>query len=175
MADCVDGVVDKGVSVLPKVHMCQHTRCHTMIPFKQRYCDTHAPLHRQYVPVSRKQLLMYQKQYNRAQRDQQANSFYHDSRWMQLRNYVFNRDYATCAACGRTSNTLIADHIIPLRVDKNKALDASNIWLLCRSCHPKKTEIEEQILKKPNGLNIIKHISKANWIKYINERKAKRK
>lgn len=146
-----------------QVHVCAHRLCREVIPKSQTYCSKHQPVIDRHAS---------NKQYNLHYRDQQANAFYHSTQWQQVRDYVFNRDYATCAVCGRTDNTLIADHIVRRDLCSNQ-LDTDNLWLLCRQCHNTKTRLEQSILDSSNGKNKLKHISKERWKTYINERRSK--
>ncbi len=160
--------LEKGMA---KVHQCGELRCHRVIPFNQRYCDIHAPLHKHYAKVSHKDKLQAYKIYNRTQRDEVANSFYHDSRWTRVRNYVANRDMYTSALTGNAipDEQLIVDHIIPRRLCDNP-LDVSNLWCLSRKEHLIKTKLEEQIAQTNNGDNKLKHMTRPIWIKYLKER-----
>lgn len=156
----------------PKVHYCGHKFCRNIVPLDQRYCPEHLEDGKRYANVSRQQKLADNKRYDLFQRDAKANSFYHSSQWTQLRNYIVAKDMNTCAVCGNViDDTKIVDHIVPLRVDSNLKLNKDNLWVLCKHDHNLKTKLEEQILTKPNGTNIIKHMSKENWIKYIKERR----
>ena len=153
----------KGGEVM-RVHICAHRLCREVIPKSQLYCAKHAPLHQTDRRISN-------KQYDLHYRDQQANAFYHSTQWQSVRNYVFNRDYATCAVCGRTDNTLIADHIVRRDLCGDQ-LNTDNLWLLCRQCHNTKTRLEVSIMNSSNGKNKLKHISKERWKAYIQEKKS---
>lgn len=156
---------------MPKVHQCSEQRCHKIIPFNHRYCDVHAPLHKTYSNVSHKDKLQAYKVYNHTQRDEAADAFYHSTQWTNIRNYITNRDMYTSAVSGRVipDAQLIVDHIVPRRLCDNQ-LDANNLWCLSRKEHLIKTRIEEQIAKKHNGDNILKHMSTKTWTRYIKER-----
>ena len=160
-----------------KVHFCGQIGCHKVIPFDQRYCDQHAPLHqwqhhKQPMPSRTERIaqLNRYKQYNQNHRDQEANAFYHSMQWRNVRDYVCNRDMYCDAVDGNViaDHDLIVDHIV--RRDLcNDPLDTSNLWCLSKRHHWMKTKLEEEMLQKPNGKNIIRHCSKNNWIKYIKE------
>lgn len=146
-----------------RVHECAYRTCNELIPTDKRYCDRH----KQY---EQEQVKDRNKRYNKMYRDKQRNAFYQSKQWQRVRNYVINRDCYTCQVCGSAvTDRKIVDHIIPLRVDKTRALDTSNLWSLCDRCHNRKTIKEEQILHSANGLNKLKHISKERWKIYIQE------
>ncbi|KRM52350.1 HNH endonuclease [Ligilactobacillus araffinosus] len=155
-----------------KYRECKKPTCNELVQFPERYCPKHKLENEQQREQERKEK-SYKKMklYNQHNRNKEANSFYQSKQWKQTRNYVINRDNYTCQVCGEViTDRKIIDHIIPLRIDKDKQLDESNLWTLCYRCHSIKTNIEEQIINSPNGINKIKHVSKDNWKKYIKER-----
>lgn len=167
-------------TTMSKVHFCDEVGCHQIIPFNQRYCDQHAKLHQWHKPMhpqqspqskaERIQRLNTYKHYNQYHRDKEANAFYHSAEWTSVRNYVVNRDMYCDAIDGKViaDHDLIVDHIV--RRDMcDDPLDTSNLWCLSRRHHWIKTKLEEEMMAKPNGKNIIRHCSKKNWIKYIKE------
>ncbi|GBG95201.1 hypothetical protein LFYK43_16600 [Ligilactobacillus salitolerans] len=140
-----------------------------MIPFDHRYCDVHAPLHKQYQVTSHKQKLVDYKQYNRTQRDDKANSFYRTKQWEQVRNYVVNRDMNMCQVCGNTvTNRKIVDHCIRLEYCRNP-LDTANLNTLCYRCHGIKTRMEKRMVEQGKE-NILQHAKFSWWKKAINEK-----
>lgn len=146
-----------------KVRECSYPTCNELIATDKRYCSKHT----QY---EEKRTRERNKTYNERFRNRERNSFYQSKQWQRVRNYVINRDCYICQCCGSAvSDKKIVDHITPLRVDKSKALNTSNLWSLCDRCHNRKTTLEEQILHSLNGMNKIKHLSKDRWIKYIKE------
>lgn len=131
-----------------------------MIPINQRYCDEHKA-DDGYI----RNTAVSNKLYDEFKRDTKRTSFYQSKQWERMREYVFNRDFGQCAITGRIDKTIIVDHIIPLKVDESKALDENNLWLLSLPIHNEKTRIEQRILAKQNGINMIKHLNKDWWIK----------
>ena len=157
---------------MAKWRECSKPTCNELIQYPERYCPKHKLEQEQQREQERKEK-SYQKNklYNQHNRNKEANSFYQSKQWKQTRNYIINRDNYICQVCGEPiNNRKIIDHITPRRIDKSKELDENNLWTLCYRCHKLKTDIEEQIINSPNGINKIKHISKDNWIKYIKER-----
>lgn len=156
---------------MPRVHICNEHGCRKVVPLKQRYCEEHAKLHQPFQDVTKEERHRYYKSYNANNRDHQANEFYHSKQWTTVRNYVVNRDMYSSAVTGRVlgDHDLIVDHIIRRDICDDP-LDTSNLWCLSRSEHAIKTKIEHDMLAKPNGKNIIKHMARDRWIKYIRER-----
>lgn len=77
----------------------------------------------------------------------------------------------TSGASGKvlSDHDVIVDHVIR-RDLVDDPLDVNNLWLLSRSEHAIKTRIEQDVLAKPNGESIIKHMTRDRWIAYIKER-----
>lgn len=159
---------------MSKVHFCGHSGCHEIIPFDERYCGKHIKEHefnKSKIHMTEVEKAIQSKNYNEFQRDAQANEFYHSKQWLRIRDYVYARDEATCQVCGNViNNTKIVDHIHPLKFSPDEKLDSNNLWCLCHRCHNIKTRGEESIVKKVNGKNKLKNISRKWWTKYINER-----
>ena len=59
--------------------------------------------------------------------------------WAELRERCFQRDKYICVKCGKTSDRLIADHIIPIATG-GKQWDINNLQTLCEYCHKVKTK-----------------------------------
>ena len=159
-----------------RVHICNQRGCRRVVPLHQRYCEEHAKLHQPYQGVTEQERRRYYKSYNANDRDHQANDFYHSTQWTAVRNYVVTKNMYTSAVTGRviSDGDLIVDHII--RRDLcNDPLDTDNLWCLSRSEHAIKTQLEESIMKQPNGATKLKHISKEWWVKAIRERTSKHK
>lgn len=156
---------------MPRVHVCNEHGCRKVVPLNHRYCEEHYKEHQPYQGVTKRERKRYYKEYNANDRDQQANDFYHSKRWTTVRNYVVNRDMYSSAVTGRAlgNHDLIVDHIARRDLCTDP-LDTSNLWCLSHSEHAIKTKIEQDILSKPNGKNIIKHMTRDRWVKYIKER-----
>lgn len=155
--------------------MCNERSCRKVVPLNHRYCEEHYKEHQPFNTVTKQESEEYHKkyyrEYNRSKRDNQADEFYHSKRWTTVRNYVVNRDMYSSAVTGRviSNHDLIVDHIV--RRDMcDDPLDTSNLWCLSRSEHAIKTKIEQDMLAKPNGKNVIKHMTRDRWVKYIKER-----
>lgn len=155
---------------MAKWRECSKPTCNELVQYPERYCPKHKLEQEQQREQERKEK-SYKKMKLYNQHNRERNDFYQSKQWKQTRNYIINRDNYTCQVCGEViTDRKIIDHIIPLRINVDTQLDENNLWTLCYRCHSIKTNIEEQIINSPNGINKIKHISKDNWIKYIKER-----
>ncbi len=163
-----------------RVHECWHAGCHRLCEPGQDYCQQHQADRIAKRKQAIKQKMNSQayrirnkeryKDYNRYKRDPQANAFYQSSQWSRVREYIKTRDMMIDGASGKSlaDHDYIVDHIVPRRLCKDP-FDASNLWLLSRKNHYRKTQIEEAIAAKPNGENMLRHISKPIWKKWLNE------
>jgi 5-methylcytosine-specific restriction protein A len=83
-----------------------------------------------------------------------ANSFYLSREWIELRDRVRREAGGRCQGpgCGRMEARMFVDHVVELQ-DGGAALDRSNTWLLCGSCHGRKTAAERarRTAEKPRG------------------------
>jgi 5-methylcytosine-specific restriction endonuclease McrA len=72
-----------------------------------------------------------------------ADSFYSSPAWIALRDRVRREAGGRCQVpgCGRIERGMIVDHIVELK-DGGAPLDRSNVWLMCRSHHNRKTVTE---------------------------------
>ncbi|MGE4337992.1 MAG: HNH endonuclease [Pigmentiphaga sp.] len=74
-------------------------------------------------------------------------SWYKTSRWQRLRWSILVRDLFTCHMCkGIEADTsrLVADHVRPHRGDEVLFWDTGNLQCLCKPCHDKLKQSEEQ-------------------------------
>ena len=69
-------------------------------------------------------------------------------RWQWLRRKVFERDGYRCCICKRAGR-LECDHVKPLKRGGAK-YDMANLQTLCRSCHIRKTRLENSGNIKPD-------------------------
>ena len=78
-------------------------------------------------------------------------AFYKTARWQRLRMQILIRDLFTCQwpGCGRViaqTSQLVADHIIPVRIDPSRKWDETNLRCLCAACHNGPRQAEEVAL-----------------------------
>lgn len=76
-------------------------------------------------------------------------AWYKLARWRMLRLVIFLRDLYTCQnkACGRiegNTSLLVCDHVKPHRGDERFFWDETNLQTLCKSCHDRIKQAEEQ-------------------------------
>lgn len=148
-----------------KVSHCNQIGCRKLVPQGQRYCDEHAKLH-QWTGGNNQQTKDYYKRYNKVNRDQEANDFYHSQQWKTVRDFVVARDIYTDQVTHEVSDELIVDHIIPRRLlSAEQQLDTGNLWSLSRGTHTVKTRIEQHMTD-----NQLKHCSREWWNKVLKEK-----
>lgn len=78
------------------------------------------------------------KQYNNNVRDKRSASFYASPQWIRLRDLTMMRAGYQCQRCkqqGKVTPATEVHHIVPIRADWSKRLDASNLECLCHKCH----------------------------------------
>lgn len=149
-----------------KVSHCNERGCRRLIPQGQRYCQEHAKLHQWKSGGNNKQSKDYYKRYNKVNRDQEANAFYHSKKWTTVRDFVVARDRYNDQVTNKVSDELIVDHIIPRRLlSVDEQLDTGNLWSLSRGTHTLKTRMEQHMTD-----NQLKHCSKEWWKKVLSEK-----
>jgi 5-methylcytosine-specific restriction endonuclease McrA len=83
-----------------------------------------------------------------------AEPFYSSPAWIALRDRVRREAGGRCQVpgCGRIERGMIVDHIVELK-DGGAPLDRSNVWLMCRSHHNRKTVTEraKRTARRPGG------------------------
>ena len=72
-----------------------------------------------------------------------ADELYLSPEWFELRDRVRREAGGRCqmSGCGRREARMYVDHRVELR-DGGAPLDRTNVWLLCGSCHTRKTIAE---------------------------------
>lgn len=152
-------------------HWLQHRQEHLKAIKENQQNKVKDPLYQAHM-ANKQQINDSERQqfYNQHKRDKQASQFYNSNRWRKTSSLVCARDNMCSGRTGLVldDHDFAVDHIV--RRDLcNDPYDLSNLWLLSRRDHDRKTRIEEAILKKPNGVNILKHMTKQRWIQYLNE------
>lgn len=82
-------------------------------------------------------------------------AWYKLARWRKLRWAVLVRDLFTCQTCRRLegdTSLLVADHIRPHRGDERLFWDEANLQTLCKGCHDKAKQAEEQATLHQRGV-----------------------
>jgi 5-methylcytosine-specific restriction protein A len=82
-------------------------------------------------------------------------AWYNMARWKALRLATFLRDLYCCRRCGRVegnTSKLVCDHIKPHRGNAVLFWDEANLQTLCKPCHDKAKQIEEQQTKHQRGV-----------------------
>ena len=83
--------------------------------------------------------------------------WYKTARWQALRLRIFLRDRFTCQwqGCGRIegdTSLLVCDHKQPHRGSEHLFWNEANLWTLCKSCHDKHKQAEEQSTLHHRGI-----------------------
>ncbi|MFW6015334.1 MAG: HNH endonuclease [bacterium] len=79
------------------------------------------------------------------------NSFYSSKNWRKLRDYQLSI-HPICEECNHLPAVEV-DHIVPLWIYPNGALELGNIQSLCHKCHKKKTIQDNQSWHRINSKN----------------------
>ena len=117
---------------------CNYPGCSELVEAGKTYCEEHRE-----DKQSRKK--ERDRQYNE-KRDPKLRKFYSSARWKKVRKRYISKN-PLCEHClerDRVKPADVVDHIIPVKVDWSKRLDASNLQSLCNSCHAKKTQEDKK-------------------------------
>ena len=109
---------------------------------KSRYCDENCHMDHLKFRAIRKQERLKNKptQNNKNKRT----SFYFSKPWLILRYDTLKRLGRVCKMCGATPPTkLHVDHIVPRSKAPHRALDPTNLQILCASCNMGKLNRDE--------------------------------
>lgn len=156
---------------------CKYQGCRKLIPFDESYCHAHELVMASKAidkEIEQKRLESMSQGYRASERHTRyANSehshelghaFYRTTQWARLSARVKVRDLYTDSVDRLVygKGELVVDHIIPRLVDESKALDESNLWLLNREHHNKKTALEKRMTDEQ-----LKMMTKDDWIKLL--------
>lgn len=86
---------------------------------------------------------------------------YSSDAWKELRYKTLRRFGFKCLACNATDTELHVDHIVPVSVDRSRALDEDNLQVLCRDCNLSKSNKFQDDLR-PVVFNKISYNNKNN-------------
>lgn len=155
-----------------KVRQCKQNGCRELIPYENDYCDAHKALAESKSIIKeqeQKRLESVSEGYRQSERHTRYQNserfteigaeFYQSSKWKRLSQRIRVRDLYTCQVCGNKGS--IVDHIVMRRADESRAMDASNLWVLCRVCHNKKSALEKASHEK------LMQTTKEDWIKML--------
>lgn len=156
---------------------CKFQGCRKLVAFSESYCHVHALVMASKAvdeEIERKRLESVSRGYRASERHTRyansehshelGHSFYQSTQWARLSVRVKVRDLYTDSVDRLVygKGELIVDHIIPRLIDESRALDESNLWLLNREHHNKKTALEKRM--RPEQL---KRMTKDDWIKLL--------
>lgn len=157
-----------------KMRRCKESGCRTLIPYEDSYCVSHKALAESKSIIKeqeQKRLESVSEGYRQSERHTRYQNserfteigaeFYQSSRWKRLAETIRVRDVYSCQVCGNQGS--IVDHIVMRRADESRAMDADNLWTLCRICHNKKSALEKASHEK------LTQITKAEWIEMLKD------
>lgn len=157
-----------------KVRQCKQNGCRSLIPYENDYCDAHRALNETRLRDEQQQEKALQSisqgyraserhtRYAHSQRYQDIDAeFYQSSKWKRLAERIRVKDLYTCQVCQQQGS--IVDHIQARRLNPDRAMDSSNLWVLCRICHNKKSALEKASHQK------LMQMSKEDWIKMLKD------
>lgn len=157
---------------------CKFQGCRKLIPFDESYCHAHELLNEAEVnakQIERKRLESMSRGYRASERHTRysnsdrshelGHAFYQTNSWRILSNRVRVRDLYVCQSCGRVQQpdeSYVVDHITPRITAPEIAMTENNLWLLCRTCHNKKTALEKRMPPEK-----MKRMTRDDWIKLL--------
>lgn len=160
-----------------KMRHCKYQGCRQLVPFDESYCHAHELVMASKAvdkEIEQKRLESVSQGYRASERHTRysnsnrsmelGHAFYQSTQWARLSARVKVRDLYTDSVNELVygKGELIVDHVTPRLVDESRALDESNLWLLNREHHNKKTAIEKKMTPEQ-----LKRMSKADWIKLL--------
>ncbi|CAH1230715.1 hypothetical protein PAECIP111891_06732 [Paenibacillus allorhizoplanae] len=100
--------------------------------------------------------------YDKFKRDRDSKAFYNSSFWLSVREQALIRDHYLCQHCLKEKKLVPADmvhHIVPIRDDKDKALELENLLSLCNPCHNKVHGGKEKATTKKRAARVIQSVA----------------
>lgn len=145
-----------------KMRHCKFQGCRKILPYEIDYCDEHLIIvtnenkNQELKAQQLKEMSVGYQQSDRRTRysnssrfDEIGAGFYQSQAWRKLSTRIRVRDLYTCQVCGKVqgvNESYVVDHIVKRRLDETKAMNSSNLWLICRRCHNVKTALENKLL-----------------------------
>ncbi|MFD2671826.1 HNH endonuclease [Marinicrinis sediminis] len=126
---------------MPIKKICNKAACNSLINVGDKYCDKH----KDQGQIDKRER---NRHYDKYQRDQKSKQFYNSKEWKLLREKIKLKFNGLCLKCLENKKIkvgVIADHIIPIKVDWSLRLVESNIDFLCVECHNAKTAEDKKI------------------------------
>ena len=161
-----------------KMRHCKYQGCRKLIPFDQSYCHAHELVIadiKKNEELEQSRLREVSQGYQQSERhtryrnsnrsDELGHAFYKSTQWARLSNQIHVRDVYTCQSCKHIQppdESMVTDHVIPRRTAPELAMKESNLWLLCRTCHNKKTSLEKRMSDEQ-----LKMMTKDDWVKLL--------
>lgn len=161
-----------------KMRHCKYQGCRKLVLYDESYCDTHELVMadiKKNEELEQSRLREVSQGYQQSERhtrysnsnrsEELGHAFYQSTQWARLSNQIHVRDVYTCQSCNHVQlphESMVTDHITPRITAPELAMTESNLWLLCRTCHNKKTAIEKRMTTEQ-----LKRMTKDDWIKLL--------
>lgn len=160
-----------------KMRRCKFQGCRKLVPYDESYCHAHAIVMadiKKNEELEQSKLREVSKGYQQSERHTRysnsehshelGHAFYQSTQWSRLSARVKVRDLYTDSVDRLVygKGALIVDHVTPRLIDESRALDGSNLWLLNRVHHNRKTALEKRMTTEQ-----LKRMSKDDWIKLL--------
>lgn len=158
------------------MNRCLENGCRELTTDK--YCKRHEMIHKidKQLRANRdKELKQLSKGYQESERhtryvhsdrfDEIDGQFYQQYRWQKLSKQILMRDLYTCQICNHVQSrgeSMIVDHVVKRRVNPELSYSESDLWTLCRTCHNKKSSLEDRL----TNIEILS-TNKDYWIKML--------
>ena len=135
-----------------QLRCCRAAGCNKLVAIPERYCEFHKKDYQKWLSENRPKPshARYQRRMY-GSKEGKYQQFYNTTAWRKLSQQVLKNN-PVCVAClsnGIIRKADVVDHIIPIRVDWTKRLDADNLQPLCNSCHRRKTN--KEVRKRKNN------------------------
>ena len=162
-----------------KMRHCKYNGCRKLVAFSESYCHDHELVianENKEKELEQQQLREMSQGYQQAERhtryanstraEELGHDFYQSIAWRKLSARIKVRDLYIDAVDNRVhgNNGLIVDHIIPRRSAPELSMNESNLWLLSREHHNRKTAQERLMTDEE-----LRHMTKEDWIKRLSD------
>lgn len=162
-----------------KMRRCKENGCRELIPYESSYCKQHELLNETRTSakeLEQKRLESVSEGYRASERhtrysnseraEELGHDFYQSVQWRKLSARIKVRDLYIEAIDSKAYgvNQLIVDHIIPRLLAPELAMNESNMWLLSRIHHNKKTRLEQKMSREE-----LMNMTKQDWIRLLKD------
>lgn len=106
-------------------------RCQGVMSYDKKLCD-------RCTEIVGSHRAIRDKVYQEHRVDKEFQSIYKSARWKRVRSLALARANGLCEVCMQQGKVSFVDdvhHKVPIKVNKSKAFDITNLICLCRACH----------------------------------------